>query len=117
MKFVVVSDLHLDASFSSNGLRPEVGRRLRYFMHQTLLNIAELVKMTGADALLCGGDLYEHDRVSPETAALLRYTFAQLDPVPVYIAPGNRDWYGAESLYQQEWSSNVHIFKSNHQIK
>jgi DNA repair exonuclease SbcCD nuclease subunit len=112
MKFVVVSDLHLDASFCGDGLRP-VGRKLRYFMQQMLLNIAELVKTTGADALLCGGDLYEHDRCSPETAALLRYTFADIDPVPVYIAPGNRDWYGPESLYQQEWSPNVHIFRSS----
>ena len=113
MKFVVVSDLHLDASFSSNGFTPEVGRKLRYFMQQTVLNVVELAKSTGADALLCGGDLYEHDRFSTETGALLRYAFAQIDPVPVYIAPGNNDWYGPESLYQQEWSSNVHIFKSN----
>jgi DNA repair exonuclease SbcCD nuclease subunit len=48
--------------------------------------------------------------VSPKTAALLRYAFSQLDPIPVYLAPGNEDWYGPSSLYQQEWSPNVHIF-------
>jgi DNA repair exonuclease SbcCD nuclease subunit len=62
---------------------------------------------------LCGGDLYEHDRFSPETATLLRYAFMQLAPIPVYIAPGNEDWYGPQSLYQQvDWSSNVHVFSS-----
>ena len=110
MKFVVISDLHLDASFSSIGLGPEIGRKLRSFMHQTLLNVVKLVKTTGADALLCGGDLFEQERVSPKTAALLRYTFEQIDPVPVFVAPGNEDWYGPNSLYQQEWSPNVHIF-------
>jgi exonuclease SbcD len=28
------------------------------------------------DALLCGGDLYEQDYVSPDTARFLRATFA-----------------------------------------
>jgi len=110
MKLVAISDLHLDASFAAYGLGPEVGRKLRAFMHQTLLNIVKLVKTTGADALLCGGDLFEQERVSPKTAALLRYAFAQIDPIPVYISPGNEDWYGPNSLYQQEWSPNVHIF-------
>ena len=114
MKFVLISDLHLDASFSRAGFNAQVGRKLRYSLQQTLLNVVELVKTTGADALLCGGDLYEHDRFSPETAALLRYAFMQIAPVPVYLAPGNEDWYGPQSLYQQvDWSSNVHIFSSS----
>jgi DNA repair protein SbcD/Mre11 len=112
MKLVVISDLHLDASFASHGLTPDVGRKLRAFMHQTVLNVVKLVKSTGADALLIAGDLFEQERVSPKTATLLRYAFSQLDPVPVYISPGNEDWYGPDSLYQQEWSPNVHIFTS-----
>lgn len=110
MKFVVISDLHLDASYVPVGLGPEIGRKLRSFTHQTLLNVVKLVKSTGADAVLCGGDLFEQDRVSPKTASLLRYAFEQIDPVPVFVAPGNEDWYGPDSLYQQEWSPNVHIF-------
>ena len=113
MKFVVISDLHLDASFSSMGLGPEIGRKLRAYMHQTLLNVVKLVKSSGADALLCAGDLFEQDRVSPKTASLLRYAFEQLDPIPVFVAPGNEDSYGPSSLYQQEWSPNVHIFKTS----
>lgn len=112
MKLVVMSDLHLDASFASHDLSPEVGRKLRAFMDQTVLNVVKLVKTTGADALLCAGDLFEQERVSAKTATLLRYAFAQIDPVPVFIAPGNEDWYAPDSLYQQKWSSNVHIFTS-----
>ena len=114
MKIVAISDLHLDASFDGCGFDAQVGRKLRYSLQKTLLNVVELVKTSGADALLCGGDLYEHDRFSPETASLLRYAFADLAPVPVYISPGNQDWYGPQSLYQQvDWSSNVHIFTSS----
>jgi DNA repair exonuclease SbcCD nuclease subunit len=114
MKLIVTSDLHLDTSFSGNGFKPNVGRKLRYSLQQTLLNVVELVKTSGAEGLLCGGNLYEHDRFSPETAALLRYAFAEIAPTPVYVAPGNQDWYGPESLYRQvEWTPNVHIFNSD----
>ena len=114
MKIVLFADLHLDASFGGCGLGPQTGRRLRQSLQRTLQNVIEVVRTSGADALLCGGDLYEHDRVLPETAAFLRYTFRQIDPVPVYISPGNHDWYGPQSIYRQmEWSPNVHIFTSN----
>ena len=82
MKFIVTSDLHLDTSFSGNGFNPDVGRKLRYSLQQTLRNVVELVKTTNADALLCGGDLYDHDRFSPETATLLRNAFAEIAPKP-----------------------------------
>src|SRR5215471_9586986 len=101
MKFIVTSDLHLDTSFSRNGFEPCIGRKLRLSLQQTLLNVVDLVQSTEADALLCGGDLYEHDRSTPDTAALLRCAFARIDPVPVYIAPGDDDWYGPQSLYRQ----------------
>ena len=74
--------------------------------------IAALAHDVDAGALLCGGDLYEHDRVTPDTARFLQTTFADLDPRPVYLAPGNHDWYGPDSVYALvDWSSNVHIFR------
>jgi exonuclease SbcD len=63
------------------------------------------------DALTCGGDLYEQDRFTPDTAEFLRATFAEMAPLPIFIAPGNHDWFGPESLYRQvSWSPNVRIF-------
>ena len=32
--------------------------------------------------------------------------------MPVFLAPGNHDWYGPESLYALvKWTPNVHVFK------
>ena len=57
------------------------------------------------------GYLYQHDRVTPDTASFLVQTFAELDPIRVYIAPGNHDFYGPQSLYATgNWTDNVHIF-------
>ena len=114
LKIVHFADLHLDAPFSWCEATGDVARRRREALRDTLLAIVELVHSTGADALFCGGDLYEHDRVTLDTSKFLRQTFAGLDPVPVYIAPGNHDWYGPASIYATEdWSSNVHIFRED----
>ena len=74
----------------------------------------DLARTEGADALFCGGDLYEHERAGRDTGEFLRQTFASLDPTPVYLAPGNHDWYGPDSLYALvDWSSNVHVFSES----
>ena len=112
LKIVHFADVHLDAPFAWCEATGNVARRRREALRDALLAIASLARATGADALLCGGDLYEHDRVTLDTGKFLRETFAGLDPVPVYLAPGNHDWYGPESLYATEdWSDNVHIFR------
>jgi len=111
MKIVHFADLHLDTQFAWAGAGSDAARRRRQGLRDALRRITELVKESGADALFCGGDLYENDRVTPDTAEFLRITFAELDPVPVFLAPGNHDWYGPHSLYALvEWSRNVHVF-------
>ncbi len=108
------ADLHLDSPFAWCEATGDVARRRREALRDTLLAIIELVRSTGADALFCGGDLYEHDRVTPDTSKFLRQTFASLIPVPVFIAPGNHDWHGSSSIYAtEEWSRNVHIFRES----
>ena len=111
MKIVHFADLHLDAPFAWCGASGEVARQRRQALRDTLNNIIEIVREVDADALFCAGDLYEHDRVTPDTAAFLQKTFENIAPVRVYISPGNHDWYGPESLYAtQAWSENVYIF-------
>lgn len=114
MKFLLFSDLHLDAPFAWLGTDREAARRRRQALREAFLRIVRLASEVKADALLCGGDLYEQDRFSPDTAAFLRATLATLDPLPVYLAPGNHDWYGPRSLYHQtHWSPNVHIYRND----
>ena len=112
MKIVHFADLHLDAPFAWCGASGGAARHRRQALRETLSNIIRIVQEVDADALFCGGDLYEHDRVTPDTAAFLQKTFKNIAPVRVYISPGNHDWYGPESLYAtQAWSENVYIFR------
>ena len=106
------ADLHLDTSFAWAGATSSVARQRRQGLRNALLRIVALVREVQADALFCGGDLYEDQRVTPDTAEFLRATFAGLDPTPVFLAPGNHDWYGPESVYAlTAWSPNVHVFR------
>src|SRR5689334_18689288 len=108
MRLLLFSDLHLDTAFGWAG--PALGEKLRRQLRGTLDRIAALAEQTRADALLCGGDLVEQARVTPETLAHLRATFAALG-LPVHITPGEHDWYGPASPYRHvDWTSNVHVF-------
>ena len=113
MKLVLFADLHLDSPFRWSP--PEVGRKRREALCQTLDAIVDLTLEVEADALCCAGDLYEHEYVTPDTRAVIRKAFARVDPIPVLVAPGNHDWLGPQSLYARtEWTKNVHIFANDH---
>jgi DNA repair protein SbcD/Mre11 len=111
VKLVLFADLHLDAPFAWLGGSQLAARRRRQALRETLRNITRLAVEARADALLCAGDLFEQARYSPDTVAFLERTFEEIEPLPVFLAPGNHDWYGPESPYRQaRWSSNVHVF-------
>ena len=113
MKIVHFADLHLDIAFSWMSGSPDAARKRRQALRDTLLRIIELTSEVGAEALICGGDLYEHDRFSTDTGSFLSNAFESLDGTRVFIAPGNHDWYGPKSLYRvTDWSPNVHIFEN-----
>lgn len=112
MKLVLFADLHLDTPF--RWATPDVARRRRQALRDTLVAIVDLAIAEGADALCCAGDLYEQDRVAPDTGAVIRDAFARLHPTPVLIAPGNHDWLGPQSVYARaEWSPKVHVFTAD----
>jgi len=108
MRFLHFADLHLDVPFA--WARPETARLRRRNRRDTLTRILELADEEQVDAVLCAGDLFEHERFTPDTVAFLRESFARTDR-PIYLAPGNHDWYSARSPYALvEWSPNVHLF-------
>jgi exonuclease SbcD len=111
VKLVFFADLHLDAPFAWLGISQLAARRRRQALRDALGSIVRVTREVNADALLCGGDLYEQARFSADTGTFLNETFTELEPLPVYLAPGNHDWYAPDSLYHQvRWSANVHVF-------
>lgn len=108
MKLLHFADLHLDAPFS--WATPEAARARRRNRREALTRIVALAESESVDAILCAGDLFEQDRIGPDTVEFLRSTFERTDR-RVFLAPGNHDWLSERSPYALvEWSPNVHLF-------
>jgi DNA repair protein SbcD/Mre11 len=108
MKLLHFADLHLDAPFA--WATPEAARARRRNRRETLTRIIALAESEGVDAVLCAGDLFEQDRIGPDTVEFLRSTFQRTDR-RIFLAPGNHDWLSERSPYALvEWSPNVHLF-------
>jgi DNA repair exonuclease SbcCD nuclease subunit len=112
MKLVVFSDLHLDAAFAWAGAGSQAAQARRQALRSTLRRTLDLAWAERADAVLCAGDLYEHDRYTPDTASFLRACFDKVYPLRIFISPGNHDYYGPDSIYTTVggWSPNVRVF-------
>ena len=112
MKVLHFSDLHLDTQFA--WAEPRAARKRRENLRSTLLRIVDLAQTENVDAVFSGGDLYEHERVTPDTSEFLRSAFDRLHPIPVFLAPGNHDWFGPGSVYERVvWTPNVHVFSED----
>jgi DNA repair exonuclease SbcCD nuclease subunit len=111
MRLVLFGDLHLDTKF--RWMRAEVARRRRQALRDTLVRILELADEVDADAILCAGDLYEQERFTADTRRFLERTLGATHR-KVFLAPGNHDWFGRQSVYAQvTWPSNVHVFRED----
>lgn len=112
MKLLHFADLHLDTAYG--WAPPAVASGQRQAIRAALRRICEVAREEHVDALTCGGDLYEQERYTADTAEFLVSTFADLHPLPVLLAPGNHDWLGPSSIYATaRWSPNVHLFTSD----
>ena len=110
MRVAHLADIHLDTPFAL--LAPQLARNRRQGIRNALKAALEEAANRTVDAVFIAGDLYEHERIAPDTGEFLRQAFAELAPTPILLAPGNHDWYGPESLYARaDWSPNVHVFE------
>lgn len=106
-KFIHAADFHLDSPFAA--LPPRRAAERRRESRELPLRLAEYAVSHGIDLMLLAGDLFDGG-VYRETAEALRDGLGRAG-IPAFIAPGNHDWYGADSPYATlKWPENVHIF-------
>lgn len=110
-KLIHAADFHLDSPFAA--LTPEQARLRRRESRALPARLAALVKQEGAELVLLSGDLFDGEQTYRETLEMLVDALASMR-VPVFIAPGNHDFYSAHSPYAAlSWPENVHIFRTN----
>lgn len=108
-KIIHAADLHLDGAFS--GLPLEKARERQQELRELPDRLAELALAERAELVLLAGDLFDGERVRPETLERLKAALARME-CPVFIAPGDRDPCTPYSPYVlQPWPDNVCVFR------
>lgn len=108
-KIIHAADLHLDSAFG--GLPVGKARERRRESRDLVDRLADLAAVEKADLVLLSGDLFDGQRVYPETLERLKAALARMR-CPVFIAPGNHDPWTPRSPYAvQTWPDNVCIFR------
>lgn len=110
IKFLHAADLHLDSPFEGLGESRAAARRTE--QRQLLYAIAQLAQSERVQLVLLAGDLLDSDSSYAETGEELIRALGSI-PAPVFISPGNHDFYSERSPYARlKMPENVHIFKS-----
>ena len=105
------ADLHLDSPFE--GLSAGKAAIRRGEQRELLRALASLTRREQADLVLLAGDLLDSDNTYYETGEELIRCLGQI-PAPVFIAPGNHDYYSSKSPYARlKLPENVHVFTQN----
>ncbi|MGX8692588.1 MAG: metallophosphoesterase family protein [Clostridia bacterium] len=111
LRFLHAADLHLDSPFE--GLRAGKAAVRRAEQRLLLQRLAALVRKEELQLVLLPGDLLDSELSYAETGEALCACLRQM-AVPIFIAPGNHDWYSAHSPYARlPLPENVHVFKNN----
>ena len=113
VRFIHTSDIHLDTSFSGSGFPSRLGDRKREAIRGTFRRIIDDARSGEVDFVLIAGDLFELERITPDTFEFIKQQFESLGEILVLISPGNHDPFIQGSPYKEEaWPANVHIFKA-----
>ena len=111
LRFLHAADLHLDSSFEA--LRAGKAAVRRGEQRQLLARMATLVQQERLQFVLLPGDLLDSELSYAETGEALIAALREM-AVPVFIAPGNHDFYSTNSPYARlNFPPNVHIFTEN----
>jgi DNA repair protein SbcD/Mre11 len=109
LRLLHFADLHLDRSFAGERIYGAAAQRRRDDLRAALERIVERARQAQADLITCGGDLFEQDHITRETASFILRTLGGADR-PVLIAPGHADPAVPSSPYRYlRWPQNVTI--------
>ncbi len=117
MKFVQFSDVHLDSTIGGVlNLPSRKKETLRQELRTAVRRACNLARERSADIMLIPGDLFDYESLGAETVSFLTETFEAVNPIKIFIAPGNHDSLRPRNPYIDttgiSWPANVFIFTS-----
>lgn len=123
LRFVQVSDVHLDSPVAGGRLRlpQEKSERRRKELRDVFAAAIDLARDREAGVILIPGDLFDDEAVRQDTVAFVIDLLSRPPRIPVVLAPGNHDPYSLASPYCPElreakglprWPAHVRIVAS-----
>jgi len=106
LKILHSADWHLDSPFG--GFSESQRTLLKQEQKKIPGKITDLCLRENCDMMLLSGDLFD-GKPGRDTVELVKNALAA-SGVPVLISPGNHDYCGPGSCWQEEWPENVFIF-------
>lgn len=101
-----MADFHLGGELNvQNSLKEEINNNLI----KTLFEIFRMLEQSKVDIVLIAGDFYETSSVDFRLLKQIKEILGKFSG-KIFISPGNHDYVSLESVYRDEWPSNVHIF-------
>jgi exonuclease SbcD len=105
VKLLHLADLHLDRPFV--GLALEDARARRRELREALQRCLALAAEHRVDAITIGGDLWEDEHVTPDTARWVSHVLGSVE-VPVVLVAGNHDPLRPGGPHRRvQWPANV----------
>ncbi len=98
VRFIHTGDLQL--GMKSNDISGR-GEQLREARFAALGSIVRLAMEEAVDFVVIAGDMFEHNQVATRTVSRAVQLLQEAAPIPVFILPGNHDWYDAGSVYRR----------------
>lgn len=113
IKILHSADWHMDSPIQ--GRSPEQTKLLKDALLALPGKIAALCKAENCHMMLLSGDIFD-GAYTKESYLAVKNALAEA-AVPVFIAPGNHDFYGHGSPWTAEsWPENVFIFNQDHMV-
>lgn len=101
------ADLHIGARFEF--LPADTARKVIVRQLTALRDFLADATDRRADAVLIAGDLFDTPEV-PASLASAVFALLEACPAPIFLSPGNHDYYSPRSPYAQSLPSNVTVF-------
>lgn len=107
IKILHSADWHLDAPLR------QFSTEQRRFLRQKMLALPEMIAdvclREGCDMMFLAGDIFD-GAYTPESVEAVARALERVR-VPIFVAPGNHDFYGEKSpWFREQWPENVYIF-------
>ena len=112
LKFLHTADWHLGIKYAKLGPNAEKAREIRI---ETVKKLMDSAKKEKVDFIIIAGDLFDNNDVDRRLIDIVANIMKRVEPIPVYILPGNHDPLTRDSLYQDPlWDSidNAVILKN-----